>query len=196
MRLLISVAAAAALFVATPVLAYKLIAQGQPVVAAKAITVTPSREWTRIGFAQGKNAESWTLDGLTLNDLTFYGGIAHDTTLIKDRAKKETPLPRFSKTMLPTDVAQLFEGTYRIALRTSQFTIGTVEPTTFAGRPGFKFTYSYALINEEVRRNGEAYGAIAGDRLYLVTFEAPVIHYFDRDVADFRALVGTAQITG
>lgn len=184
-----------ALGFAAPGLAYKLIAQGQPVVAAKAISVTPAREWTRIGFAHGKNAESWTRDGLTLNDLTFYGGIAHDATLIKDRAKKETPLPRFNKSMLAPDIAQLFEGTYRIALRTSQFAIDSVEPATFAGKSGFKFTYNFTLLNEEVRRKGEAYGAVIGGKLYLVTFEAPVIHYFDRDVADFRALVETAKIT-
>ena len=47
---------------------------------------------------------------------------------------------------------------------------------------------------EEVRRNGEATGAIVGGKLYLVSFEAPVIHYFDRDIANYRKLVETAKV--
>lgn len=193
-RLLILAVVVIALGIGSPLLALKLIAKAQPVVAAKAITVTPAREWSRIGFAHGKNAESWTRDGLTLNDLTFFGGIADGATLVRDTQKKEAPLPKFNKTMLAPDVAQLFEATYRIALHTTQFSVDGVEPASFAGQPGFKFTYSFALLNEDVNRKGEAYGTIRGDKLYLIAFEAPTIYYFDRDVEDFRALVGTARI--
>lgn len=194
MRKLAILIGVTALAMAGPALAYKLIAKGVAVVAGKAVTVTPGRDWTRIGFAHGKLAESWTLDGLTLNDVTFFGGVPDNTTLIKDQQKKEAPLPRFSKSMLAPDVAQLFEGTYRVALRTSQFSIDSVEPATFAGKTGFRFRYSFELINENVKRKGEAYGAINNGKLYLMTYEAPAIFYFDRNRADFAALVESARI--
>ncbi len=194
MRKFTIIISVAALSLAAPAFAYKLIAKGVAVVAGKAVTVTPGRDWSRIGFAHGKLAESWTLDGLTLNDVTFFGGIPDNTTLIKDREKKEAPLPRFSKSMLAPDVAQLFESTYRVALRTSQFSIDSVEPATFAGKPGFHFRYSFELINENVKRKGEAYGAINNGKLYLITYEAPTIFYFDRNRADFVALVESARI--
>lgn len=88
----------------------------------------------------------------------------------------------------------LFEGSYRVAAGTSLFEIGKVEPATFAGKPGVHFTYSFVQQGEEVRRNGEGTGAIISGKLYLITFEAPVIHYFDRDIARYRTLVGTARV--
>lgn len=194
MRKLAVLIGVAGLAMAGPALAHKLIAKGVAVLAGKAVTVTPARDWNRIGFAHGKLAESWTLDGLTLNDVTFFGGIPDNTTLVKDRQKKEAPLPRFSKSMLAPDVAQLFESTYRVALRTSQFSIDSVEPATFAGKAGFHFRYSFELLNENVKRNGEAYGAIHNGKLYLITYEAPTIFYFDRNRADFAALVESARI--
>ncbi len=193
-KLIFAIACTALL--ATPVVAgYKLIPEGKPVAVARSgLTVTPARQWNKLGGRIGRFAESWTLDGLQLNDLTFYGGIANDTALFREVDKRERPLPRFSPSMLATDVAQLFEGSYRIALGTSLMSIDLVEPAQFAGSAGFHFAYNFAVQGEEVRRKGEAYGAIIGGKLYLISFEAPVIHYFDRDIAAFRALASTARL--
>ena len=69
--------AALALGLAVPATAgYKLLGPNQPVQIAKSLLkVTPQSEWNRLGKRIGRNAESWTLDGLSLNDLSFYGGI-------------------------------------------------------------------------------------------------------------------------
>jgi len=185
---------AAALALAVPAAAgYKLMGAGAPVTVAKSpLTVTPTLDWNRLGARPGRNAESWTLDGLSLNDVTFYGGIADQTTLFRETDKKNKPLPRFSSTMLAPDIAQLFEGSYRVAIGTSLMSIDSVAPTTFAGSPGFHFTYSLVTQGEEVRRKGEANGAIIGGKLYMITYEAPVIHYFDASVDAYRKLAASA----
>lgn len=164
-----------------------------PVAVAKStLTVTPDKAWNKVG-RPGRFSESWTLDGLSLNDLTFYGGILDGKTLFREVDKTNAPLPRFSKTMLAPDVVQLFESSYRIALNTPLIKIESIEPATFAGHAGFRFTYSFSAL-DEVKRKGEAIGAIVGERLYMATFEAPTIHYFDRDVAAFRAIVDSAKL--
>jgi hypothetical protein len=169
-----------------------LKAAGVPVTVAKStLTVTPDQGWSK-GARPGRLSEAWTLDGLTVNELTFYGGILDNTTLFREVDKTNAPLPRFSKTMLLPDVAQLFESSYRVALGTSLMKIDSIEPATFAGQPGFKFTYSFTIQNEEVKRKGEARGAIIADRLYMITFEAPRIHYFDRDLGSFRKIADSA----
>jgi hypothetical protein len=174
---------------------YKLISAGKPVVVAKSdLNVNPDRDWNRLGGRIGRNAESWTLDGLQLNDLTFYGGIANDKTLFREVDKRNRPLPRFSSTMLLPDIAQLFEGSYRVAVGTSLMSIDSIEPAAFSGTPGFRFAYSFTVQGEEVRRRGEARGAIIAGKLYMMTFEAPVIHYFDRDIAAFRAVADSARV--
>jgi hypothetical protein len=186
----------AASLLAAPALAgYKLMPAGAPATVAKSgLQVTPSQPWNRLGGRIGRNAESWTLDGLSLNDMTFYGGIADNTTLFREVNKKDAPLPRFSATMLIPDVVQLFEGSYRVANGTSLMTIDTVEPAKFAGNPGFRFTYNFTVQNEEVKRNGEARGAIVGGKLYMITFEAPVIHYYAHDIEAFRKVADGAVI--
>ena len=195
MRKIVFGLAAIGLLAASPAAAsYRLVPVGKEVqVARSTLSFTPDRDWNRLLNRVGRNAESWTLDGLTLNEVTFYGGIADNETLFKEVNKTEKPLPRFSKTMLLPDVASLFEGSYRIANNTPLFSIDSIEPGQFAGRPGFHFAYSFTIQSDEVRRKGEAYGAIVDGKLYMATFEAPVIHYFDRDVEAFRKLVATAH---
>lgn len=185
-----------AVAIAAPVIAsVKLMPHGVPVVVAKSpLTITPAMDWNRIGARPGRNAESWTLNGLSLDDVTFYGGIANDSTLFRDAKKKTDPLPRFSSTMLIPDITALFESSYRVSVGTSLMSIDSVEPATFAGKPGFRFTYSLVVQGEEVRRKGEATGAVIDGKLYLITFEAPVIHYFDAGVAAYRQLAGSAVI--
>jgi hypothetical protein len=196
MRKMWMAAASAALVVAVPAYAgFKLMPPGVPQLIRKStLSVTPSIAWNRLGPRLGRNAEAWTLDGNSLNDLNFYAGIEPGRTLFREVDKKNKPLPKFSPSMLAPDVVAMFESTYRVAASTSLFTVNDAEPATFAGKPGFRFTYTFTIEGEEVRRNGEATGAVIGGKLYLVTFEAPVIHYYDKNIADYRALVSSAKV--
>ncbi|NJC33255.1 hypothetical protein GGR88_000729 [Sphingomonas jejuensis] len=179
------------------VFGYTLVRPGAAVdVAGSGLIVSPDRAWNRAGSINGpgKDAERWTLDGPALNELTLYAGIRDGRPLFREEDRRDRPLPRFSATMLPVDVAALFEASYRVASGTSLFTIDAIAPDSLAGRPGFRFDYSYVLPGEEVRRKGAATGAIVGGKLYLISFEAPAIHYFDRDVGAYRAIVAAARL--
>ncbi|MCP3729160.1 hypothetical protein M9978_01860 [Sphingomonas sp. MG17] len=196
MRKFLMIAGGAALLAAAPAMAgFKLMPAGQPQLIRKsALTVTPGIAWNRLGARLGRNAEAWTLDGNTLNDLIFYTAIPAGQTLFREVDKKNKPLPKFDAKMLAPDVVAMFESSYRIANSTSLFSVDSVEPATFAGKPGFRFTYSFTIQNEEVRRSGEATGAIVNGQLYMITFEAPKIHYYDRNIADYRAVVASAKV--
>lgn len=175
---------------------YALVPPGRTIaVADSRLVVTPPDAWNRLGgIGPGKHAELWTLDGPQLNELTFYGGIPDGRTLFREVDRREAPLPRFAATMLPTDIPALLEASYRVAAGTALFTLDRVEPATFAGHPGVRFAYHYTLPDEDVRRDGEGTGAIIAGHLYLVTFEAPAIHYFARDVGRYRAVVASARL--
>jgi hypothetical protein len=182
--------------VAAPALAGNtLIPAGQPVAVAKSpMTVTPPSEWNKLGARPGRHSESWTLDGDALNDLTFYGGIEPGRTLFREVDKRNRPLPRISATMLITDVPTLVENSYRIALNTPLFTMGAMEPAPFLGRPGLRFTYSFTRPGDDLPRNGEARATVIGGKLYMMTFEAPRLHFFDKGVAGFRAVADSARL--
>lgn len=172
-----------------------LIAQGQAVAVAKsALKVTPDREWNKLGARPGRLAETWTLDGDGLNDLTFYGGIETSHALFREVSKKTRPLPHFSSTMLLTDIPALFEASYRIALDTPLMEIASVAPATLAGVKAVRFRYRFTRQGEDVEREGEAVAAIIDRKLYMISFEAPALYYFAHDVDGYRAVVATARV--
>lgn len=162
-------------------------------VAKSSLTVTPDVEWNKMGARPGRSAEVWTIDGSQLNELTFYGGIANDTALFREVSKKQKPLPRFNATMLITDIPTLVENSYRIANDISVITVDQIEPVTFAGYQGIRFAYDFTAPSDEVRRRGEGQAAIVDGRLYMITFEAPALHFFDAGIAPARAVIASAS---
>jgi hypothetical protein len=188
--------AGAALLASVPAVAgNSLIVAGRRIAVAKsALTVQPASEWNKLGARPGKQAETWTLDGDGLNDLTFYGGIESDKPLFREVSRKNQPLPRVSATMLITDIPTLLENSYRVALGTASMTIDTVEPATFAGSKGVRFTYAFTRQGETLHRRGEGRGAMIGGRLYLITYEAPALHYYGRSIAAARQVAESARL--
>lgn len=193
-KALLGMAMCSALLLTTAADAHKIREKGVKVtVAESTISVIPSRDWNRLSGKIGKNAESWTLDGGQLNDVTFYGGIAPGNPLVKERSKKE-PLPKFTSTTLLVEVPELLETTYRTYRQIGAFAVNSTEPVKFLGQDGVRFTYTYTDA-DELTRKGEARAAIIKGSLYMVTFDAPRLHYFDRTVGDFHALVDSASIS-
>jgi len=174
---------------------WAVMADHQPVAVAKStLTVTPGSDWNRWSKRPSKNGEIWTLDGVSLNELSFLAGISSGETLYKDRKKKDRPLPKFDAKMIAPDIVQLFEASNRIILQTSLFEIDKVEPATLAGHAGVHFTYHYTVQADEVRRKGEARAAVIGSKLYLINFAAPMIHYYDANAPEARAIMDSAKL--
>ncbi|HEY0164540.1 MAG TPA: hypothetical protein VGB39_04110 [Sphingomicrobium sp.] len=180
---------------AAPTLANSLIAAApQKKIARSTLSAQPASEWNRLSARGGKFVEVWTIDGDELNKVTFYGGVPVGQTLFKQADKKHAPLPKVSANMLITDIPALLESSYRIQLNTSQMSIDSLEPAMIGRHKGVKFTYSFVRMDDDVQRKGEAVGAFVANRLYIAAYEAPAIHFFDKDVAKFRQLAGTLKI--
>lgn len=174
--------------------AHALKKQGEAVqVADSNLSVTPSRDWNRLSEKIGKNTETWTLDGGQLNDVTFFGGIEPGKPLVKERSKKYDPLPKFTQSTLLIEIPELLEGTYRTYKDLAAFTVGSSSPTKFLNREGIRFSYEFT-DRDGLTRKGEAVATIFEKKLYMVTFDAPRLHYYDRLINDFRALVQSARM--
>nr|WP_221714907.1 hypothetical protein [Sphingobium xanthum] len=186
--------AAHLLLVATAAPAHKLRLRGEAVaVAGSTVTVTPSRDWNTLSRKVGKNTETWTVDGEQLNDVTFFAGIPAGMPLVRERSKKRDPLPKFTKTTLLVEIPELLEGTYRTYKNSGSFRLLSSEPGRFLGKDGVSFAYEFIDVDELTRR-GEALAAIIDDKLYMITFEAPRLNYFDAMASDFRALASSAVL--
>ena len=96
--------------------------------------------------------------------------------------------------MLITDIPVLLENSYRIARDASSMAIDTIAPIEFAGNKGVRFTYTFSKQNETLQRRGEARGAVVGGKLYLVTYEAPSLYYYDRSAAAARVVADSVRL--
>lgn len=193
-KMLIAFSVAAGL-VAAPAFANSLVAPGpRAKIADSTFSAAPSSEWNKLSGREGKNVEVWTVDGPALNKVTFFGGIDIGKPLLKETDKKNQPLPKVTPNMLITDIPALLETTYRSQFKANQISIDSQEPAIVGGHKGVKFTYSYARQDDEVQRKGEAIGTVKGNKLYLLTYEAPALHFFDKDVEKFRQLASTLKM--
>ncbi|OAN57211.1 hypothetical protein [Sphingomonas sp. TDK1] len=194
-RLLRGVFALAAIVVlSAPAMAHKLAEKGKTVtVAASILSVTPSRDWNRLSTRAGKHVECWTLDGEQLDEVRFYAAIEPGEPLMHERYKRKDPLPKFRKETLPAELPELLERTYRSARDARDFQLQGARPAKFLGRDGIAFTYM-ATDADGLIRKGEARAAIVEGRLYMITFDAPRLHYFDLLADDARALMASATL--
>ena len=162
-------------------------------VAGSSMRVVPARDWNKLGQRPGKKAEIWTLDGEQLNDVTFFGGIAPGEPLIRERNKKRDPLPKLGGSTLLVEVPELLEGTYRAAKGIGSFKLLNSAPARFVGTDGIRFTYEY-IDADELPRKGEARASLVKGMLYMATFDAPRLHFFDKGRADFETLANSALL--
>lgn len=177
-----------------PANANKLREKGAEIdVADSNVMVTPARNWNRLSVKVGKRTETWTLDGEQLNDVTFFGGIESGAPLVREKSKKRDPLPKFTTSTLLIEIPELLEGTYRTYKQIGAFQLLSTEPQKFLAHDGVKFTYEYTDVDGLIRK-GEARAAIIAGKLYMATFDAPRLHYFARNVEDFRALASSARL--
>lgn len=162
-------------------------------IADSRMFVTPPRDWNQLSIKPGKFAETWTLDGEQLNDVTFFGGVEPGKPLVRELSKKHEPLPKFSEATLLIEVPELLQLTYQAYKKISEFKVTTVNPGNFLGREGVHFSYEY-LDYDNLPRKGEARASIVDNRLYMITFDAPRLHYFERTLSDFRALADATTL--
>lgn len=163
-------------------------------IAKSSLSATPDGEWNRLARRDGKFVELWTKDGDALNKVTFFGGVPAGEPLFREADKKNRPLPKVNGNMLMTDIPAILESSYRIQYDVRTMTIDTQEPADFGSHPGLRFTYTFVSGNDEVERKGEALGAIVKGKLYLISYEAPSIYFFEKDLPAFRHLASTLKM--
>lgn len=191
------IALTALIMAISPAVAHKVIEPGlNDKIAKGAFSANPETRWNRLQQRDGPFQEVWTIDGDRLNRIVFYGGVPVGEPLLKERDKKRDPLPDVTGNMLLPDIPLLLERTYRTKYGIAIMSIGRQEPATLDGRPAIAFEYQFVEPEYEVETKGEAIAALHDGQLYIVTFEAPAVHYFDRDVQKFRDLVQTLSLKG
>jgi hypothetical protein len=134
--------------------------------------------------------EAWTAEGVTLDMILFYVGVAdgHALGARADAAR----MPAFRAGMLPHDIVELYEA--MVAHDGGGFELERLAPAQFGGVPGFVFEHTTTARSGPVLR-GLAYGAVVDGRLYLMSYTAPAAHFYAKHLASVQALAASARIT-
>jgi hypothetical protein len=174
---------------------WKLIPKATPVQVAKSkLTVTAQEDWNRGTHRASKKGETWTLDGPSISEVYFGAALLPGETFYKDTDKKNHPLPVMGKNMQLTDIPEFYESSQRIAYNTSVYEITSVEPVKFLGQDGVKFTYSFAVQGNPLKYKGVARATLVKGQLYLISFDAASINFFDRDLKKAEAIMDSARL--
>ena len=176
---------------------FYLVEPGPHSVDRGTMIVTPTIRWNRTSrsFNTQSRWEEWTLNGPLLDSLSFIGALESGKPIIRQRKKADRQVPQFRPDMSPPELASMLESFYRIRGGATAFSITNLSPRPFIGSQGFQIDYDYRG-GDEVDRRGRAVGAVIGDRLYLIAFDAAMKHYFPAAIPEFERIAQSAQLRG
>jgi hypothetical protein len=175
------------------------VESGQQVVANRLVLDLdgPWNRFTRTS-AQGASAidvPTWTVEGFTVDRLQFFVGIK-DGQPIAERprgAKEQRPLD-FHATMKAHEIVGLFEGLY--TQDGSTFTLDRIEPVTFIGESGFKYSYTLVRKHDDVKLSGVGYGAVHAGELTVINYSAPRLGFFPKYKDQIEKMALGARMKG
>ncbi len=134
---------------------------------------------------------TWTVDGGSLNSLTFISEIKDGETLFPNTDKKK--FDTFNKDMLPTELVELVESTLLLSYNAKVTNKGQLKPIKIGGSQGFDFEFEF-VGDDEITRKAYVAAAIKNEQLHLILFQATKIHYYDELIDSVKYIVNTATI--
>jgi len=165
-----------------------------PVALPGHFSVRGDAVWNRLDGGDPDTYDAWwTANGSSLDLLRFHTGIASGQPLIRSKAKTTKATAVFQASMQPEEIVELYEA--YLTSGGSTFKRDKLAPAPFAGGNGFRFEYTLIRKADDVTLKGMGYGVVRKDTLYLMTFQAPRIHYYAALLPKVEEMAKTAQIT-
>ena len=146
---------------------------------ADGFSVDPQIRWASLPSRSG--IDLWTVDGATLEALTFFKGVADGQPLYRGGiagGPDEDKRPKFRAAMTPTDIAELFVDSYAM-LQAQKIETTGLRPAKFGTADGFRFEMTWVTPAGLEMQNLVA-GAVVKSRLYAVAYSGTRVHYFAR----------------
>lgn len=99
---------------------------------------------------------------------------------------------KLERSMLPADAAEQLFAAFQRERGLDVFEVVSIEPATFAGGDAFRAEFTYRT-SKGLRYRGIWYGSMRPQGVYMVVFEAPELHYFERDQSAFETIVRSVR---
>ena len=154
------------------------VEKGDRAVGSRMIVVIEG-PWNHVSAPGIGPAETWTMEGLPVDQLLLYSGLRdgaaiHATRQDGPNAKRFN----FRATMQPDEIVSLFEG--MLTRDGSRFKLTRLAPVDFAGQKGFRFDYALTRKVDNVQLAGFGYGTVSKSELFAIVYMAPQLTFFAR----------------
>ncbi|KID57534.1 hypothetical protein JF50_10105 [Pseudoalteromonas luteoviolacea] len=157
------------------------------------ITLTPTSSWNKVNGNPHKKSQLWTKDGLALNELYIIGNIANGETIFKS-SNKELPLPSFKAGMLPNELEEFVKTSLKNSHGGSiNVNTESMAPQMIGEDVGFRMELSY-FLEGGLKKSVDALVAVKNDKLYMVMYISPSLHYAERYKAEVNSIFGSVSV--
>jgi len=147
--------------------------------------------WNHVAAPGMGPAQTWTMEGLPVDQLLIYSGLKDGEALHRANAGAGKTF-NFKATMQPDEIVTLFEG--MLTRDGSQFRLTKLEPSTFGGLKGFRFEYALTRKSDNVVLSGIGYGAISKGELFALMYLAPRLTFFSRHRERVEQMARSARV--
>lgn len=173
---------------------YSLVAPSTLEVSNGNVSVTTAMPWNKVpGNVDGlRQGERWTLNGPSLDSITFLAGVNDGEKMVKQRKNEDRQVPAFSATMSPPELVSLIESYYSIA-GAIDYKTTNVMPADFLGSTGMQIDYQFTGA-DDVKRRGRTMLVVVADKLYLMSALGTSLHYYDAILPEFESMARSARI--
>jgi hypothetical protein len=167
------------------------VAKGEVTVRER-MAVVVDRPWNQFDSLTGDKIPTWTQEGLTLDTLRFFVGIQDGQLLVADTGNRADRPLVFRGTMQADDIAGLFGAYY--SRGGSSFDLEAMRPASFLGLPGFRFEFNSVRKSDDVRLKGVVWAAVRDKELFAISFTAPRLTFFPRELPQAEKLATSARL--
>ena len=162
---------------------YTLVQPG--LVEVRQITVSPTNPWNAAPSVDSIGGyPTWTTDGVILNSLTFFPAIKNGKPLF--RSSRDDPYPVFTTDLLPNEIVEIVEASIAKNLGATISGSSGLKPLMIDGNPGFQSSFDF--ITGDVPRRAFVAGAVKGESLYLMLYQATDLYYYDKYLEDVTSM--------
>ena len=139
-------------------------------------------------------AETWTMEGLPVDQLLIYSGVKDGQAIHAEgvAASSSQKSFHFRSGMQADVIAGLFEG--MLTRDGSRYTLVKLEPVMFGGIKGFKFDYALTRKIDNVQLSGVGYGAVSRGELLALVYMAPRLAFFARHGPTVEEIARSARV--
>ena len=162
-------------------------------VVGERLTLKLEGAWNHVSAPGLGPAQTWTMEGLPVDQLLVYSGLKHDEAIhgtMAGEADKKTY--SFRAGMQPDEIAGLFEG--MLTRDGSRYQLLKLEPASFGGRKGFRFQYALTRKIDSVQLTGVGYGAVSKGELFALVYMAPRLAFFERHAPTVERIALSARL--